>query len=266
MTPTTKDTRRANWKNWNFAGTIDWALDLQSFTADDMTAVPDRPQSGEGCVDGNDDTVNTGDLCEFACTFGFCPESLCTCRETGPLEPLPAEQPVTDVIAWDPLDVDLNRLCKFACKYNYCPDAICTTVAVASDSADDDQTGTIDDPNNPNYFNYSAVNLDNYSKCPVYKDPKCHAESVAPCKIVCQSQLDEAKTENRTSNYGCVGSYPLDQPIPWTDIPGLCSSLAGGVCMCDNWVMNEIADDVINALPIIAEVCSRARLIPKKGR
>jgi hypothetical protein len=26
--------------------------------------------------------------------------------------------------------------------------------------------------------------------------------------------------------------------------------------MCDNWVMNEVADDVINALPVIAKVCS----------
>lgn len=34
MTPTTKSTRRDNWKGYNFAGTIDWAVDLQDFTDD----------------------------------------------------------------------------------------------------------------------------------------------------------------------------------------------------------------------------------------
>lgn len=31
MTPTTKQTRRQHWEDYNFAGTIDWAVDLQSF-------------------------------------------------------------------------------------------------------------------------------------------------------------------------------------------------------------------------------------------
>lgn len=35
MTATTKETRRARWRRFSFAGSIDWALDLQSFTADD---------------------------------------------------------------------------------------------------------------------------------------------------------------------------------------------------------------------------------------
>ncbi|KAL1959296.1 hypothetical protein VTO42DRAFT_2483 [Malbranchea cinnamomea] len=48
MTPTTKETRRVDWKNLNFAGTID----LQYFSADDMDAL--RPPSGEGCVAGQD--------------------------------------------------------------------------------------------------------------------------------------------------------------------------------------------------------------------
>ncbi|KAK3317910.1 killer toxin alpha/beta [Apodospora peruviana] len=36
MTETTKSTRRDTWKGLNFAGTIDWAVDLQSFTLDDF--------------------------------------------------------------------------------------------------------------------------------------------------------------------------------------------------------------------------------------
>lgn len=53
MTPTTKDTWRADWKSLNFAGSIDWALDLQAFTADDVAVPPNRPEEGNlGCVMG----------------------------------------------------------------------------------------------------------------------------------------------------------------------------------------------------------------------
>jgi len=38
-TPKTKETRRSDWKKLNFAGTVDWAVDLQSFTRDDLDAV-----------------------------------------------------------------------------------------------------------------------------------------------------------------------------------------------------------------------------------
>ncbi|EHK96459.1 putative Killer toxin subunits alpha/beta [Glarea lozoyensis 74030] len=69
MTPTTKETRRADWKGLNFAGSIDWAVDLQSFTADDMAIPPDRPTDGEeGCVEGEDMTTNSGDLYDIVVT------------------------------------------------------------------------------------------------------------------------------------------------------------------------------------------------------
>ncbi|KLU90375.1 hypothetical protein MAPG_09337 [Magnaporthiopsis poae ATCC 64411] len=44
MTPTTKSTRRELWKSKNFAGTIDWATDLQRFTGDEWT----DPTDAEG--------------------------------------------------------------------------------------------------------------------------------------------------------------------------------------------------------------------------
>ncbi|KAK3343465.1 hypothetical protein B0T25DRAFT_554385 [Lasiosphaeria hispida] len=51
MTPTTKATRRDYWKGFEFAGTIDWALNLQSFTAADMNKPVDLPMAGSnGCV------------------------------------------------------------------------------------------------------------------------------------------------------------------------------------------------------------------------
>ncbi|KAL5316125.1 hypothetical protein ACEPPN_017003 [Leptodophora sp. 'Broadleaf-Isolate-01'] len=107
MTPTTKETRRSDWKTLNFAGSIDWALDLQAFTTDDMATPPKIPAKGEeGCVAGEDKSVNSGDLCEFSCSLGFCPESLCTCTYTDIVNPLPNQKDATDVIAWDEFDVD----------------------------------------------------------------------------------------------------------------------------------------------------------------
>lgn len=109
------------WKSLNFAGSIDWALDLQAFTTTDMEKPPERPSKGEeGCVWGEDRSINSGDLCEFSCSLGFCPESLCICTDTDIINDLPAEKSNEDVIAWEDNNVDLNRLCLFACKYGVC--------------------------------------------------------------------------------------------------------------------------------------------------
>lgn len=154
MMPMTKNTRREDWKKLNFAGSIDWAVDLKAFGADDLNAKPDRPETGEeGCISGEDRTVNSGDLCEFSCNYGFCPESLCTCNVRGPVARLPSEV-AGDIIAWDEQDVDLNRLCKFACKYGYCPQDICTTPVV-----DSDEDGIVvgNDPHNPDWYDTEAA-------------------------------------------------------------------------------------------------------------
>lgn len=249
MTPTTKDTRREDWKDLNFAGTIDWAVDLQSFTSDDFDALPERPRSGEGCVSGEDDTVNTGDLCEFSCGLGFCPESLCTCSETGELDSLPAEVQV-NIMAIDQFDVDLNRLCKFACKYGYCPNDICVSVP----NKEEDKEGPILLGEGENFFNYTDARWQNAHHCLIYRDTRLRQASMAQCEPICTPQLEEAKKEDRTSSYGCVGNFPLDRDIPWTTIPGTSDLSVPGTCNCDNALVNEIADFVIEAMPIIAQV------------
>ncbi|KAJ8121377.1 hypothetical protein ONZ43_g2151 [Nemania bipapillata] len=145
MTPTTKDTRRADWKTLNFAGSIDWAVDLQAFGRDDFD---------------------------------------------GPVVRLPSEVSGEN-IAWDELDVDLNRLCKFACQYGYCPQDICTTPVI-----DADQDGIVEvgnDPDNPNWYDTEAA--------------RRSGQVYAP-----------------------------------------------GKCSCDNYLLNVIADTIIEALPIIAEI------------
>ena len=52
MDESTKTSRRIMWQNYNFAGTIDWAVDLQAFSGDDMEHIPDRPKFDKGCVSG----------------------------------------------------------------------------------------------------------------------------------------------------------------------------------------------------------------------
>lgn len=47
MSPTTKATRRDHWRSMGFAGTIDWAVDLQAFTADELRG-PDGVDHAEG--------------------------------------------------------------------------------------------------------------------------------------------------------------------------------------------------------------------------
>ncbi|ERT01646.1 hypothetical protein HMPREF1624_02898 [Sporothrix schenckii ATCC 58251] len=251
MTPTTQDRRRDTWKGLNFAGTVNWAVDLQAFTADDMdNASGDRGKAGsEGCIAGDDLTVDTGDLCEFTCDLGFCPESLCYCTERGILDPLPAVKngSANDVvIAWNEQGIDINKMCKFACTYGYCPDDVCTTPLETMVEDDTDDTPPYANPDDD-------PRVANANKCLIYENGD-HDDSVAPCKIYCKPQLDAAAAAGRTSNYGCVGFWPLNEPIPWQTISGLPCRVAGGTCSCDNYLVNEIATTVLEALPIIAEI------------
>ncbi|KAM7198915.1 carbohydrate-binding module family 24 protein [Naviculisporaceae sp. PSN 640] len=248
MTPSTKDTRRADWEGLNFAGSIDWALDLQTFGRDDMEVEPERDENGtgEGCVYGADLTLDSGDLCDFSCNFGFCPESLCTCYEQGPLEPLPGQRDAGDIVAWDEFNVDLNRLCKFSCKYGYCPDKICFKRPVEPEN----DVETVD---SPDYYDKEAVRRSNENNCAIYRYPKPGVDEAMQCYQPCKAIVEQAKAEGRTTNYGCVGFWPLNEPIPWQKVSGF-GEVAGGKCSCDNMLLNEIADFVMEALPIIAQI------------
>jgi len=254
LTPLTKSTRRTEWKGLNFAGTVDWAVDLQAFGQEDMEVPADQPSAGqEGCIAGESDDLNADALCGFACHYGFCPPDTCTCVATGPVVPLPSVQSTGDFEAWDEFDVDLQRLCKFACKYGFCPADSCTTPVVdewEDDSVDSSKPtgGLWDKPRN-----YA----ENSQQCLIYKNPKFRDVGPDQCAHACATQVEAAKAENRTTNYGCVGNFPLDKPIPWQTYPGSSSpaEYVTGRCVCDNTLVNILADTVIEALPIIAQVC-----------
>lgn len=253
MTPSTKITRRSRWKDLYFAGSIDWAVDLQQFTTDDFNAPADRPIIGKGCIEGVDKTVDSGELCEFTCELGFCPESLCTCTEEGTLKPLLMEIKGLNVVAYDATDAELTRLCKFACKYGVCPDDICVDANPRSEETrDPDDPVTIDDPN---YVNPRDIHEANDAKCFIFKEPGHHDLSVAPCEWQCKAIVDAAREESNYTNFGCISTTPLNEDIPWQQAPDGLGLFINGVCSCNNWLVNEIAEVVMEALPIIAQVC-----------
>ncbi|KAF3802950.1 Killer toxin subunits alpha/beta [Colletotrichum gloeosporioides] len=259
MTQVTKLTRRDEWKTLNFGGSIDSAVDLQTFGDDDMKVPINRggDTGDEGCVSGEDKTANSGDLCKFTFCLGFCPESLCECVTRGEMLTIPPENPVEgDIIAWNEVDIDLNRLCRFACSHGYCPYEVCATAVVDKDEDD----GIIEagwSPENPNYFNYTEARLANANRCLIYQNARLRDEAQFQCDPYCKPTLDEAKEKGRTSNYDRVGFFSTKEyldGITWDKYPGTSYYVAPGTCSCDNMLINEIADTVLEALPIIAQI------------
>lgn len=99
--------------------------------------------------------------------------------------------------------------------------------------------------------------LNSLGQCQVFKDHRYRDSSTARCKIHCQPQIDTAKTEGRTTNYGCVSFQQGSKSFTW-DKDRTLGEYAMGKCVCDNFLVNEIADTIIDALPAIAQVsCSR---------
>ncbi|KAK4119786.1 glycoside hydrolase family 18 protein [Parathielavia appendiculata] len=158
---------------------------------------------------------------EEGCVGGDSPDlnAYDLCRVTGPTVPLPAVVSTADFIAWDD-SVDYQRHCKFACKYGFCPPDTCTT-----------------------------------STCHLWKYPKYRYKD--ECLDACIDAVEQAKEQGRTTNYSRVGNFPLDQEIPWTLWPGAGASdmlFVPGKCVCDHTLVNFLADTIVEALPIIAQV------------
>ncbi|OAA42196.1 glycoside hydrolase family 18 protein [Metarhizium rileyi] len=247
MTPTTKDTRRADWRKLRFAGTIDWAVDLQRFSEDEL-ANTDRPKSGEGCISGHDITPETAEMCEFACEHGFCPPSVCICDKKGKLKQLPAENKDVRGSAWDSFRLDMNRLCAFSCKYDKCPQDVCSD---GLDQQDEEEEKGAREAR-PGSLSAYEVKKFNYGFCHLFENGGNAQTSINQCRGPCAEQLKEAEAEGRVSNYGCVGNFSLDEPIPWLSVPNLPSRIAPGRCVCDDMLVNIIAETVIEAMPVIA--------------
>ena len=261
MTPITKDTRRADWKKLNFAGTIDWAVDLQAFGSEDMDAQIKLPATGsQGCVSGESNDYNADHLCRFACTYGFCPEPTCFCRVTGSVEALPPVASTGEFLAWDPFAVDLQRLCKFSCKYGFCPPDTCGVPD--PDEYEDGSTG----PGSGGLFDKGPQWGQNAHQCQIFKSGVRRDSSALQCRDTCFTSIEAAKKAGRTTNYGCAGWWPPNEEIPWVQYPGTHdedSVYATGHCVCDDMMVNLLADTVIEALPKIAAVCVSGTFQPR---
>lgn len=228
-------------------------MDLQSFTSDDFEYTPDRPKSGEGCIRGEDKADDSGNLCDFAYLFSFCPETVCVCTAQGKLRNLPAEDPGSNARFYDEWNVDLNRLCHFACKYGFCPSEECRTEPEEDDTETRDPNTPAVIGDDPSWIDPRDAHDQNMKICLIYKDMAFRDDSVLPCRETCQKQLDEAAEEERMSNYGCVGSFPLDKPIPWRAGPHH-ALVVPGQCVCNHWLVNELGEVFIELMPALAQV------------
>lgn len=252
MTQNTKLERRSAWKGLNFAGTIDWAVDLQVFGDEDLNNIePIVGRDGDVCVVGEDLSVDSGDLCEFSCALGFCPVPLCHCRWRGDKPKLPKAHDVKGIIAWDEFDAGLGRLCRFACKYGFCPTEICGTPVYDDEDEDGDSIEV--------GYDYRGARERNAGKCLIYKSGKSQV-GLQQCQNFCHKEIEEAKDEGLFANYGCGGLWPLDEELPWKKQFG--GEVIVGNCTCNNWIVNELAEIIVDALPAIFQVsCLRIPLL-----
>lgn len=120
-------------------------------------------------------------------------------------------------VAWDDFDVDYQRLCEFACKYGFCPPDTCGLQVVDEwDDGSVDSDGGYADGIQNKAKNYEV----NKWQCQVFKTPRYRDSSVHQCWPACRETVEAAQAAGRTTNYGCVGFWPLDEPIPWTQYSG----------------------------------------------
>ena len=86
-------------------------------------------------MSGEDISINTEDLCEFTCSFGYCLEMLCHCAERGIMRPAPAANDC-EYREFNASDVEFNRMCNFACKRNYFSLNICGNKEIEFDKTE----------------------------------------------------------------------------------------------------------------------------------
>lgn len=73
-------------------------------------------------------------------------------------------------------------------------------------------------------------------------------------------KIDEAIKEGRTVNWGCKSTHNGTGPTPWSAVPN--GFVTPGRCLCDSWMLNEIADTVLEAMPMVAQVCPSSPTYP----
>lgn len=79
------------------------------------------------CINGTG-TNNFSGLCEFACSYGYCPIGACYCQQQGEAKTKPNATGPTGYPA-DGKSASYSGLCAFDCPLGYCPQAACGTIS-----------------------------------------------------------------------------------------------------------------------------------------
>jgi hypothetical protein len=77
------------------------------------------------CIKGKG-AYEFNELCDFTCSYGYCPVGACTCERMGVARHKPN---ATGTLGYPAAGRDANYmgLCSFACNYGYCPSGLCDT-------------------------------------------------------------------------------------------------------------------------------------------
>lgn len=81
---------------------------------------------GQQCIKGKG-AYDFNDLCDFTCSYGYCPVGACTCEQIGSAHTKPNATGITGYPA-EGRDANYEGPCNFACNYGYCPSKTCDTV------------------------------------------------------------------------------------------------------------------------------------------
>ncbi|KAJ9367746.1 CAZyme family GH71 and CBM24 [Paecilomyces variotii] len=108
-------------QNWN-------AWVGNATTGTQVSARPDLILAEQTCMNGTG-AYNFAGLCEFACTYGYCPLGACTCTKMG----IGYEKPNSTGVVGYPIageDASYSGLCNFDCNLGFCPPSACGTEEV----------------------------------------------------------------------------------------------------------------------------------------
>jgi hypothetical protein len=104
-------------QNWNA-----WVGKLQG---EAKTASPALPLDKQACAHGLS-VKDFQPLCNFTCSYGYCPISACQCDQFGPLVDWPHDyHPVGYPAAGR--DANYLGLCAAACAHGFCPEGVCSS-------------------------------------------------------------------------------------------------------------------------------------------
>ncbi|KAK1990526.1 hypothetical protein LX36DRAFT_592420 [Colletotrichum falcatum] len=117
--PITEDcSQTSGYANWNA-----WVGSARS-----PGPVSAKPNSvtDQVCVNGTGPAPGFSTLCEFTCSYGYCPKSACHCTKLGAQRPAPKWKGIEAYPAKG-RTTDYQGLCQYACNLGFCPSAYCST-------------------------------------------------------------------------------------------------------------------------------------------